>query len=339
MFSVLEKSFNKNSLELKKFKESEQSWSNVLSYSHTSNCLFENQSIEYFIEYFSENANFDCLSSVIFHNNNPVAIIVLEVNKNDKGFLLTSNGGNVKPPVYKKGLSNKLIKKINASLFSFIELATEAKYTFNLEYEISQMGCSAWYMLLLENYKVKELSHNLYIDLKFSIEDIKLNFRKSYKPLITKGIKLWKTQVIDYNSCDIDKKFIELKKFHILVSGRQTRSNKSWDIQASMVKSGKAFVVSIYDNDNLEGFGLFMKNNRSCSYAVGVYNREKFDLPLGHVVQYQAIKIMKDLNLDYYHLGLKYVTNQQQAATDKDLSISRFKDGFANLILPTVIFG
>jgi len=338
MHSKLQEIFSVNNLVIKHVSEAKKEWAEVLLSGTTDNCFFDVDTIDYFEEYFKNNIHLENLSQVVFQNSQPVAVIVLEIDNDPENKVITSNGGFIRPPVYLRELPRKVLKKINQSLLSYIDYLVGKQFKCCFGYEFDNDGCSDWYVALVTKYKIKEVVHNLYVDLRFSMEDIKLNFRKSFRPLVNKGIELWDVKIIDCHSLDIDQCFIKFRDFHFFVSGRKTRSDKSWGIQAAMVKKGRAFVVSIFDHDELVGFGFFSNNDSFCSYGVGVYNRDRFSQPLGHVVQYKAIQYMKKVGLTKYQIGVRYFANQQKLASEKELSISHFKEGFANVMLPTIVF-
>ena len=338
MYAQLEECFAKNDLEIRKYTEASPQWRQVLALASLDNCISDIESIDYYIEYFKDKSNFESLSSVVFQNSQPIAVFILEIANEGKNKVVTSNGGNITSPIYLKDLSKKMIKKINESLHSAISEFRKESFEYCFEYELNENGCSDWYLNLVTKYSVKEIVHNLYVDLSFPLEDIKRNFRKSFRPLVNRGVELWDVKIIDYESSDIDEQFITFRDFHSLVAGYKSRSNKSWALQADMVKVGKAFVVSIFDNDELIGFGFFPKNGTHCVYAVGVYDRNKFSQPLGHVVQFKAIEYMKKIGVKKYLLGIRFFSAQQRLASEKEINISHFKEGFANLMLPAIVF-
>jgi FemAB family protein len=338
MYARLEECFAKNDLEIRKYTEASTQWRQVLALGSLDKCVFDIESIDYYIEYCKEKSNFESLSSVVFQNSQPIAVFVLEIANEGKTKFVTSNGGNITSPIYLKDLSKKVIKKINESLLTAISEFRKESFEYCFEYELNENGCSDWYVNLVTKYKVKEIVHNLYVDLSFPIEEIKSNFRKSFRPLVNRGVELWDVKIIDYDSTDIDKQFITFRDFHAFVAGYKSRSNKSWALQAEMVKVGKAFVVSIFDDDELIGFGFFPKNDMHCVYAVGVYDRDRFSQPLGHVVQFKAIEYMKKMGVKKYQLGIRFFLTQQRSASEKEINISHFKEGFANLMLPAIVF-
>ena len=84
---------------------------------------------------------------------------------------------------------------------------------------------------------------NLIDDLK----SIKRNFRKSSKSLINKGFKIWNVKVME----SLDKsKWEEFINLHFKVSGKKTRSNKTWDILKKQIQAKEAFLVYLEDDKN-----------------------------------------------------------------------------------------
>jgi lipid II:glycine glycyltransferase (peptidoglycan interpeptide bridge formation enzyme) len=67
---------------------------------------------------------------------------------------------------------------------------------------------------------------------------------------------------------------------------------------------------------------------------VGVYDRKLFELPLGHLVQYSAIKEMKRRGLRWYKLGSMALPHLKSDLSEKEISISHFKEGFATHFIP-----
>ena len=74
-----------------------------------------------------------------------------------------------------------------------------------------------------------------------------------------------------------------------------------------------------------------------CAYGVGTYDRSLFEKPLGHVVQYCAIELMKARELRWYKIGQRPYPSEQPRATDKEFSIAEFKQGFATHLFPQYV--
>ena len=95
----------------------------------------------------------------------------------------------------------------------------------------------------------------------------------------------------------------------------------------------ESFVVLVTDEENvLVGAGLFTYSRDNGFYSVGAYKRELSDQPLGHVVQIKAIETFKKNGVKWYEIGLKRLKIDKKPPTEKELSLTHFKEGFATHI-------
>lgn len=84
------------------------------------------------------------------------------------------------------------------------------------------------------------------------------------------------------------------------------------------------------------GAGLFELTHYAGVYSVAAYNRDLFDLPLGHVVQVAAIEYMQKLGLSWYSIGRRWYPVDIPMPTDKEINIGVFTEGFATHIFPMI---
>jgi len=193
-------------------------------------------------------------------------------------------------------------------------------------------GLSEWMGLLLTQGGYPILGCDLFVDLSLSIDSIKSHFRKSYKSLINSGSKNFKI----VTCCDANPlSWNEFRSLHLEVSGRVTRSDESWNLQYKSIELGEAFLIALRDDTGrMVGGGFFNATVDEALYAVGVYDRRLFEHPLGHMVQYAAILEMKRRGIKWYKLGSMALPYLQSAPSEKEISISHFKEGFATHLFP-----
>ncbi|HZL30497.1 MAG TPA: FemAB family protein [Pseudolabrys sp.] len=295
--------------------------------------------VEYQLAYWSDKFSkiFD-ISLILEHDNRPCGLLPLSlVFDFENGWRLSSNGGPVVRPLFISGIPKKAIKVLAKRCLEFLEKVCEG--IGQKELEIVEVfsggyGFGGWYNALLSSGPRVELFHELFLDLSPDIADIKNNFRKSYKPLISKGLKLWSTEVI-CSACP--QQWEEFRQFHRVVAGKSTRSEDSWQKQHDAIAAGDAFFVCLRDaGSRMIGGGLFHLSPHEGMYAVGVYDRALFDKPLGHVVQYCAIEEMKRRGVRWYKIGVFSYPGGNPPPTGKELSISMFEQGFSSHTFPRV---
>ena len=69
---------------------------------------------------------------------------------------------------------------------------------------------------------------------------------------------------------------------------------------------------------------------------MGVYDRELFDQPLGHMIQYRAIEEMKIKDISWYRLGTRLYKEESGFIDKKRVNISSFMQGFSTHMLPRI---
>ena len=279
------------------------------------------------------------ISLIFLVNNKPIGLWPLTVCQNSNSKYLSSQCSHILPPILIPNCSSKIIKKIHSNCFNLVNKLSESFHQKNwtsLTPFLDHSYVNDWHLMCLNEGALSRTQYNIYVDLSKDFESIKSNYRKSYKPLISKSKKLWDVRVHD-SSIDghIWKEFMNLHKY---VSGRVTRSKKTWEIQRQDILNGCAILVSIHKECNeMVGAALITFSLHEARYDVGAYNRDLFDKPIGHIAQHTAIEELKKRNIRFYKIGRKYFQNDIPNPSPKEISISHFKEGFASFIAPEFI--
>lgn len=308
-------------------------WQLVLDQCKDSPSIFHLlNTVQYYVAYFSEN-NAVNLSIVLYNNRQPVGIMPLMAHQNKfSDWVLTSNGVEIVEPIFIPTLARKVKKRLESQLAELVyalsnELNIECCQFTNIGYR----QLSSWYLMWVEKAIEVFSTHHLLVDLSLSLDEIRLKFRKSFKPLINKGLREWKVEVHEWVSEDLFERF---RLLHKEVAGKSTRPIDSWNEQKKQINSLESFLVTVSDGqDNMVGAGLFTHSSYQSLYCVGVYKRELFDKPLGHAVQMKAIEVFNNKGIHWYEIGQKHLKIDRVPATEKELSISHFKEGFATQVV------
>lgn len=286
----------------------------------------------------SHGGNWHDISVIIYWDSKPVAVWPLTLSVKNDRVLISSQGMPVQAPLYVDFCTSSSRKRISKSCLDIIDnLAKELNiFTWDSSESFNQsLGFSEWHTLAMSRGSTCSIYHDLFLNLQSSMDQIKSNFRKSYKSLITSGMKNWAIDVLNISNESIWDQF---KALHLEVSGKKTRSDETWDIHFNDIKKQQGFLVYLLNNSGkMEGGGFFNFSRDEGLYAVGAYNRALFDKPLGHIVQYRAIQELKKRGVVWYKLGSRPYFSEKPEATEKEISIAEFKQGFASHILPRFI--
>ena len=316
--NVLSRDFKNLSFDL-------SSWNAVLSASSYASVYHQVSNVDYYSAYFEgENISF-----ILIEDNKPIAIFPIFAYQDNNEWKISSNSLGVISPLFIRDIPKKTRKRLEKqSIEILLNISKKLKLKKTIFFEYSHF-LSNWFLLWLERADRDFMTYQLAIDLQQSIESIKLDFRKSYKPLVNKALKEWDVKVCEEN---VDEVFEEFKNLHFEAAGKQTRSKESWNIQRKQIENKEAFLVSVRDGSTLIGAGLFNFSRDMGTYSVGAYKRDLFDKPIGHAVQMIAIKQLKDLGCKTYILGQKAAAITSKVSSKKEASISHFKEGFAGYV-------
>lgn len=274
------------------------------------------------------------ISLVLHYHNKPCALWPLSLSCSD-GWKIGSPGGRLMPPLFIAGLGLRVIKTQTAACMNFLNQLNSlypARPLESIESFMEEDGLSEWHCRVMQQGGVAKLQHELFVNLDLDILEIKSRFRKSYKSLITTGEKLWKVSILQEANEPV---WNEFRALHFAVSGKLTRSTQSWELQHKAIRDGVAFLVHLRDQNNrMVGGGYFHVTRDEGLYAVGAYDRDLFDKPLGHVVQFHAIQEMQRRNLRWYKIGYRPYPGDDPAPSAKEITIGEFKHGFASHMFP-----
>jgi FemAB family protein len=318
--------------------DDQKAWNDVLAAAAQVPLPYTPSFLRYQQAYVAEHAAayFD-LSLVATNAGQPVAVWPLSIHQSAAGWQLTTQEGPVRPPLFRADTPEKTRKRVSADCLDWIDRlgATLGVTQWTSVEPLRDNDLDHWHRQLMERGAQAALTHGLAVDLTRPLEEIRLNFRKSYRPLITKGLATWKVAILESARTPV---FDEFRELHREVAGRVTRSLETWELQHEALARGEAFLVTLRDDaERLVGAGYFHVSCTDGLYAVGVYDRTLFEMPLGHVVQFKAIEHMQRRGLRWYYIGARAYPADRPTPSEKELSIARFKEGFATTMFPQLV--
>jgi FemAB family protein len=325
--------------------KNEELWDKLFCQLHYQPIYFSSEMIAYHHAYLACSGDevTDC-SVILLSGGKVCGLFVLTSCQSNSGLSLTSCGQAIFEPLFVTDTPRKLKKRICSMLINFLGNAglfsrdsvgiQQSKVDFS-----NDIGCSDWYQKALSAGGKPILRHDLYVDLSLSMDEIRSNFRKSYKPLINKGLREWGHSLMTFEDANHDI-WNEFKVLHEFVSGRVARSAETWMLQWEMLLKGKAFLVIVRDlsDQRFVGGAFFQHTAHESVYSVGVYDRALNKKPIGHIAQQLAIEYMKSIGIFWYKIGERLYPQLNENSTSKEIDISSFKEGFATNMLSKVDF-
>ena len=274
------------------------------------------------------------LSCILVVDGRQIGMWVVTYTESSDQKSMTSYGRPILSPLFVDGLPEKFRIAISKKcLEALCQVATECgigKLEFQGEPSVECRGADYWQRFLLERGGETTLNYRYILDLQLGYENASKHYRKSYRQLIKKGKQYWKIGCYQSN-CD-PALWESVRELHFTVAGRRTRSSDTWAIQYEALLGHDALLVTAHSSeDELVGAGYFGLTNYQATYDVGVYDRRLFDKPIGHVIQDAAIQNFSEKGISEYIVGQALFTaDLASGVSEKELSISRFKAGFAD---------
>lgn len=174
---------------------------------------------------------------------------------------------------------------------------------------------------------VPRLDLRAVVNLESPPEEIAANVRKSYKNCINWGRRNFTLSYVNADNPD-PVMFNEYQNFHKRIAGRVTRPRASWDIMFETIAGGSGELsLGRDDTGTLVSGTLVIDSDKISQYSSAVYERSKFDRPIGHWPVFDAILRAKSRGKAYFDLGDVPSTG---TTSDKELSIGTFKRGFVD---------
>ncbi len=276
--------------------------------------------------------------SIIFKTQNKlIAIWPFSISFKDNQYNLNSFGVPLLPPIFSNYASKKIRKKViydfNKILkFIYDKLKINKKILNSYIPFLNSPGLPLWFAMHTSQLQKLRVEYDLFLELNTSLDEIRKNFRKSYKPLISSAMNTWKS----FKLTEYDKNiWSEFKELHLEAAGRVTRSEETWDIHHELIRQKRAFLAFLRDEENkMIACGFYWHTKSECEYGVGAYDRSLFDRPLGHLVQFIAIEEMINRQIKWYRIGRKANKNNEPPPDKKEEDISLFKQGFSSHTMP-----
>ena len=156
------------------------------------------------------------------------------------------------------------------------------------------------------------------LDLRQTEDDLWRGIRKSYRPLINKALKEYQFS---------PGTLAEYHRLHALASGRETRSQATWDCMEFWMALGYGGLVMASKDGVVAAGAYFIIYEHAAYYASGASVMDNVQ----HAVIWTAIKRLKDNGARLLELG------QLDGETEKERNIGKFKSGFGGKSMPFTI--
>ena len=275
-------------------------------------------------------------SFVIMSDKEVVGIVFLPIETLQSGDKWISlRGGYVMAPLASS-------PKVAKALFNKIEIIAK-------KYSVKKIMLALDPLIVEYGNKINQLVRhgfidtsctNYLIDLSITKKQFWENLGNSHRKTIKK-FKAKETYEIQlYTGESSERKIFDLyQNAHFICAGRQTRSQRSFDLQFEMMQAGQAsLMVMEYDNNQV-GF-LFTAMFQKTAVLFSTANLPKYEdkIPIYKLLILHSFEHLKDQRFDLIEFGqpasASMVSGFNDYCDEKELRISKYKLGYNPLEVP-----
>ena len=299
--------------------------------------------------YYSAFPKIKNLSFAVFNENKIVALVPMAKRNLNKKITFSFGNNNVFSPLFSSNISPSLRKKIYSFIFDFLKKKNKLK-KIDLTFQVSpfffnkdNLEISSKNQFEILSFSKDYIVHNtLVLDLLKDESLLINNMSKYHRRNIKKTSKLnnLKVEIIDYQYSKkiIGNKFGEFRKFHKISAGRITRPKKTWDLMLKKIYDNEAELFILNFGGKSVSF-LFCARYKTLAWGWSQVNIKKYEnISPRHFLEWNAIKYYKKNNLKYYEIGERYYKQKKFSPTDKELTISEFKEKYGSDKYPKAYF-
>jgi len=288
---------------------------------------------------------------VINEHKAPMAVCSIGLSEISKTREISFNGTpcavisitrNVTPSERRKIINFSYVEIFKYAINNNVEIIRMLRHPLNI-ISSKQNKISAEYMF--ENIKYNfmySVDNTLIVDLRTEedvlLQNVNKYTRQKFRKSLKKGLFV-KIYNMEYNSNQLNLKLEEFRMAHLKASGRETRPKSTWISMLEAMEKGNASMFIAYSDENNPVSYLFCGEYKNAAFGWSQVNVEQYEKEFSprHILEWEAILYYKRNGFSFYEIGERfYETQMFHRSTDKEQSISEFKEKYGTIIYPKI---
>ena len=172
------------------------------------------------------------------------------------------------------------------------------------------------------------------LDLRVGPDPLRRGMSKGHRSAVTAGRRRFRSQVTtDATDVHVDA-YIAL---HCRLAGAQGRPLATYEMMRGWMADGHGALVTALLDDEPVGFVYLIVHQARALYMSTAVEESVASLPVGHVLQDEAIAWLGQRSVDFYELGIQPFGNlPYDHSGTKERNIGLYKRGFGGYLAPLV---
>jgi hypothetical protein len=278
------------------------------------------------------------LSFAVVESGQVIGICPVFLTKIGEELSFSDDGGYLRAPLVSASLNSRAQSRVLTAMMSHLdELAVKkhvGKAMFLIEPQPAQPSI-AHNFLTAYGYLDTSIATQI-LDLQKTEEALKSELRKSYTPIINKGLRTYEFAVYDKKNPDFEV-HETYRRTHFKAAGRETSPKFTFDLQFEQLKRGESVLITASFTGKPVQLDYFQTYNGHVYYGSAADDPEFSDsaeVPLGHAIIWRAIQHFKSQGFRHFEIGWQESVQPFSRPSPKELKIAFFKRGFGGSSYP-----
>ncbi len=299
------------------------------------------------IDYYLKFGNITNLSYILLDGKTCIAVVPLAISSNNLSFGQTYCPSPFVNTNLREANRRKIYQNIFEDIDAMIKNAKVQKYFFSthpfqgFNAQKNNIALNNYFELIKYASSIK-IVNTLILDLTRTKEQLSNGLskyhRKNIKKVENKKINF---KIINSNNSleEVNKIFFDYKNKHFDSASKITRPVATWEHMKNCIIDDKADLFYL-EKDNVKISYLFCGKNKYFAFGwsqVNIDEYEKEFMPR-HYLEWMAIQYYKITNKKFYEIGERYYDIIKSEYSEKELSISYFKEKFGSPTYPKAYF-
>jgi hypothetical protein len=277
-------------------------------------------------------------SFMVTSENRVLAIcpLILETQTAPEGRVreLSYGGGPGPAPALANGLSERVRKAVFTAVCDEMDTRAESTAVARVNFRASAAARAFWrgglpqpHPLVRFNFLSIPLATRV-IDLSQSEGDLLNHMRKGHRCAVKRSQQSLQSEVYDATNITPEI-FDQYRRLHHLAAGCVTRPLATFEMMQGWIQSDMAILALTRRDGETVGCALISVYKDGAYYSSGCEDPEYGNLPVGHALQWAAMRWMKAHDILHYEIGIQpHGMQLHSLLSEKELNISLFKRGF-----------
>ena len=187
---------------------------------------------------------------------------------------------------------------------------------------------------------ILQVHNTLISNLTYDENTLIQNMNKYRRRMINQSIKKGLMIKAYCNNDNVYKHISDMRVAHYKSSGSITRSDKTWKVMANNARHGFGTVFVAYSDNGIPVSYLYCGEFYNMAWGWSQVNIKEYEKEWSPraLLEWEAMRYYKEKDYKFYEIGERFYKNSMYNPTEKEVSISEFKERYGVYMYPKIFW-